>query len=428
MRVAYFINQYPAVSHTFIRREIRALEADGITILRYALRSSSHTFPDIEDKNEHKKTRYVFGASVGEFVRCFCKSMLTRPIYLIRTVCLAVQIGWRSDRGLLRHFAYELEAILLAEWCRQDAVEHIHAHFGTNSATVAMLSSKLAGIPYSFTAHGPDEFERAALLALDIKLQHAAFAVGVSHFGRSQLMRWSKPDQWQKIALVHCGLDANFFEEDFAKVPETARLVCIARLEKQKAHLVLIAAARRLREAGVNFEIVIIGDGTMRTQIEEAIRHAGLDRQITITGWISGQRVKVEIAAARALILPSFAENLPVVIMEAMACARPVVSTYVAGIPELVIPQETGWLVPASDEVALAGAMREVLEWPVEKLTDMGLRGRARVLEEHDVRKEAAKLKLLFEESRTQIPCLVTPGKRHSKDSVSLAPLADANN
>jgi len=267
---------------------------------------------------------------------------------------------------------------------------------------VAMLAAAVAGVPYSFTAHGPDEFERAALMALNLKLRHAEFAVCVSHFGRSQLMRWTSPDQWHKIALVHCGLDESFLREDCTSVPSRARLLCIGRLEKQKAHLTLVAAAHLLRNAGVGFELIIIGDGAMRSQIENAIREAGLSHHIFLAGWASGDRVRAELTAARALILPSFAENLPVVIMEAMACARPVIATYVAGIPELVVPGETGWLVPASDEVALAEAMHRVLKEPSDKLTDMGLKGRARVMEQHAVRNEAAKLRLLFERRRVQ--------------------------
>jgi colanic acid/amylovoran biosynthesis glycosyltransferase len=400
MRIAYFTNQYPAVSHTFIRREIRALEADDVTVIRYALQSSPQGLVDAEDEAEQTITRYILAAGVAEFVRC-CLAGLIRPIALFKAIRLALQIGWHSDRGLLKHFAYLLEAIVLAEWCRRDTADHIHAHFGTNSAAIVMLAWQLSGIPYSFTVHGPDEFERATLLALDVKLRHAAFVVCVSHYGKSQLMRWSTSDQWPKIALVHCGLDVGFFEEKLTKIPQTGRLVCVARLEEQKAHLVLIEAARKLREAGVSFEIVIIGDGSLRPWIEEAIRNAGLEREIAITGWLTGDRVKEEIAAARALVLPSFAENLPVVIMEAMAFGRPVISTYIAGIPELVVHGETGWLVPASDDVALAGAMREVLAESTEKLTDMGLRGRARVIENHDVRKEAAKLKMLFEKVKS---------------------------
>jgi colanic acid/amylovoran biosynthesis glycosyltransferase len=152
-----------------------------------------------------------------------------------------------------------------------------------------------------------------------------------------------------------------------------------------------------LRDEGVYCEVVLAGDGSMRPQIERAIRDLGLQREITITGWISNDKVKEEIAAARALVLPSFAENMPVVIMEAFALGRPVISTYVAGIPELVWPNRTGWLVPAGDEAALTKTMRDVLDASVDELTAMGAAGRAHVIEQHDSIKEAVKLKKLFE-------------------------------
>jgi glycosyltransferase involved in cell wall biosynthesis len=136
----------------------------------------------------------------------------------------------------------------------------------------------------------------------------------------------------------------------------------------------------------------------MRHDVEDAIRRAGLEREIRITGWISGEEVKAEVTAARALVLPSFSENMPVVIMEALALGRPVVSTYVAGIPELVQAGKSGWLVPTADEVALAGALREVLEAPVECLASMGAAGRLHVIEHHDSLKEAAKLKSILED------------------------------
>ena len=259
------------------------------------------------------------------------------------------------------------EAIVLANWCQRDRIQHIHAHFGTNSAAIAMLASQLSTIPYSFTAHGSEEFEKAPLLSLDVKLGNAAFAVCVSSFGRSQLMRWSAPDQWRKIAVVHCGVDASFLNVALPKPTLAPRLVCVGRLGEHKAQLVLIAAARRLRDSGAKFEIVLVGDGPMRPLVEEAIREGGLANQIFITGWVSGERVKSEIIAARTLVLPSFSENMPVVIMEAMALGRPVISTYIAGIPELVQPDKTGWLVPASDELALANAMGEALTAPMDK-------------------------------------------------------------
>ena len=395
MRVAYFTNVYPAVTHTFIRREISALETLGVTVLRYALRAAE--IFDAHDIKEEEQTKYILRASAGEVLRCCYVMLFTRPLALGRAIRLAIKIGRYSDRGLLRHFAYLAEAAVLAYWCRRDTAQHIHAHFGTNSAAIAMLASQISGIPYSFTAHGSEEFIKAAWLSLDLKLEHAAFAVCVSAFGRSQLMLWSRPDQWRKIAIVHCGLDSAFFKGAIHPPPPAPRLVCVGRLDENKAQIILVAAARRLHDAGIHCEIVLVGDGPMRHHVEDAIRRAGLQREVTITGWVSGDRVKAEIEAARILVLPSLSENMPVVIMEALAMGRPVISTYVAGIPELVQPGKTGWLIPAGDEVALAEVMREALATPMEHLATMGLAGRVHIIEHHDTLKEAVKLKKLFE-------------------------------
>jgi hypothetical protein len=156
MRVAYFTNQYPATPHTFIRREIRAMEALGLTVIRYALRCSPELVED-EDRVEAKQTRYVLRAGTGELLRCFLTTLLKQPLAAMRTFRLAIRIGWRSDRGLLRHLAYAAEAVVLADWCRGDAIAHLHAHFGTNPAAIAMLAHELSGIPYSFTAHGSED-------------------------------------------------------------------------------------------------------------------------------------------------------------------------------------------------------------------------------------------------------------------------------
>ena len=398
MRVGYFINHYPAVTHTFIRREIRAMEALGVVTFRYALRGA-HESTDPEDELEAKLTRHVLRAGIGEIARCCAISMLTRPVAWGRALREAIQIGHRSDRGILRHLIYVVEAAVLASWCLRDRVEHVHAHFGTNSTAIAMLARHFSGIPYSFTAHGPDEFEKAELLSLDAKLEHAAFAVCVSSFGKSQLMRWSRPDQWRKIEVVHCGADRLFLDSSVQRPPAAPRLVCVGRLDTQKGQLILVRAARRLREAGVACEIVLVGDGPFRNRVEDEVGRAGLEGAITVLGWVSGARVREEMLTSRALVLPSFCEGLPVVIMEAMALGRPVISTYVGGIPELVENGKTGWLVPAGDEIALSQAMRAALEATVDQLETMGAAGRARVVECHDSMKEARKLLTFIQET-----------------------------
>jgi len=399
LRVAYFTNQYPAVSHTFIRREILALEKLGLSIVRYALRGAPQALVDPIDQSEERKTRLVLRAGAAEILRSFVTALLGQPAKLAQIFALSAKMGWHSDRGLLRHFAYAVEATVLALWCREDGVDHIHAHFGTNPAVIAMFASQLSGIPYSFTAHGSDEFEKAPLLSLDEKLKRSSFAVCVSSFGKSQLMRWSPPDQWGKIEVVHCGVDSGFIETPFQRPTSVSRFVCVGRFVSVKAHLVLVGAVRLLHQKGIHCEVVLVGDGPLRRLIEDAVQNAQLERQVIFAGWGTGDRVKAEILNARALVLPSFSENMPVVIMEAMALGRPVISTYVAGIPELVQPGQTGWLVPASDEGELAEAMHQCLIASATELERMGQKARRHVVEHHNSAKEAAKILKLFERS-----------------------------
>jgi len=386
------------VSHTFIRREIHAIETLGMTVRRYALRPGQ-ALVDPEDIREREITRYILGAGAWEIICCSISMLLRHPFRSTKALVLALRMGWRSDRGIFRHLAYLIEAAVLASWCCRDDIQHLHAHFGTNPAVIAALTRQLSGISYSFTAHGPDEFERAPRLSLALKLEHANFVVCVSAFGRSQYMRWVPHDLWSKIVVIHCGLDSRFLDEPLTPPASANRFICVGRLCEQKAQLVLLAAAVRLRDARTPFHIVLAGDGPLRGVLEETIRKAGLEDHVDITGWVSGDRVRREIVASRALVLPSFAENMPVVIMEAMALGRPVISTYIAGIPELVEPGRTGWLVPAGEDIALAAAMQAIIDAPVESLVAMGIAGRAHIRTQHDSRAEAGKLKALFESS-----------------------------
>jgi len=220
--------------------------------------------------------------------------------------------------------------------------------------------------------------------------------VAISEYGRSQLFRWSPHPLWPKIHVVHCGVDERFLDVVPTPVPDVARFVCVGRLCEQKGQLLLVRALAELVRRGREVELVLAGDGEMRSELETLIRDEGLAARVQITGWASGERVRQEILAARALVLPSFAEGLPVVLMEALALHRPVLSTYVAGIPELVVPGECGWLVPAGDVESLVAAMEAALDTPVEILAAMGAAGAERVRRRHDVRTEAGKLHQLF--------------------------------
>jgi glycosyltransferase involved in cell wall biosynthesis len=201
------------------------------------------------------------------------------------------------------------------------------------------------------------------------------------------------------VKVVHCGLDPDYFDTAASAPPPARRLVCVGRLTEQKGQSLLVEAAARLRASGEDFELVLAGDGHMRPAIEALIAKHNLQSCVRITGWISGDQVRREIEAARALVLPSFAEGLPVVLMEAMALHRPVISTYVAGIPELVTSGEHGWLVPAGDIDALEQAMRACLAASPADLARMGDAAFARVKERHHIDIEAAKLATLFREA-----------------------------
>jgi glycosyltransferase involved in cell wall biosynthesis len=392
IRVAYLVNQYPKVSHSFIRREILALERQGVEVQRIALRGWDAQVADADDAAERDRTRYVLREGVLPLLGALAVTLLGSPVRFLRALALALRMSRGSERPLPYHLIYLAEACRLLPWVREFGAEHLHAHFGTNAAEIAQLAHTLGGPGYSFTVHGPEEFDHPEALHLRDKVGGASFVVTVSSYGRAQLMRWSAAADWPKIQVVHCGIDAAFRDVPDAPVPDVARLVCVGRLCEQKGQLLLVEAVSGLAARGIPCELVLAGDGEMRSDIEAAIARHRVGDQVRITGWIDSARVRAEILGARALVLPSFAEGLPVVIMEALALRRPVVTTFVAGIPELVRAGESGWLVPAGDVGALATAMAEALACPRETLDRMGEAGRARVMERHSVETEAAKL------------------------------------
>lgn len=397
MRICYVINQYPKLSHSFIRREIRALERLGVQVQRIAFRGWDSRPEDPEDAAEQEQTFYTLSRGglwiLWQVLCCF----LGTPLRFLAVLWRARRFGFGNPRAWLMRGIYFAEGCVVARRVRAGGATHVHAHFGTNSAEVAATAAALTGVSFSFTVHGPEEFDRPEAIALPEKILRADRVVAISSFGRSQLFRWAAADDWNKVAVVHCGVDESWLGAGAATPPQGNRLVCVGRICEQKGQLLLVEALARVRDRGVHCQVVFAGDGPLRPTLERLARELGVTDRITITGWIDGGRVRQELADARALVLPSFAEGLPVVIMEALAMSRPVISTFVAGIPELVVPGECGWLVPAGDAEALAAAMLECLASPPDRLELLGAAGRRRVLEQHDVSIEAGKLQALFE-------------------------------
>ncbi|MBF2000163.1 MAG: glycosyltransferase [Synechococcales cyanobacterium M58_A2018_015] len=412
-KVAYLVNQYPKVSHSFIRREILALEAAGMPILRFSIRSVASELVDEADQRELKQTRFILQVGLLGLLTGLLWVALSRPLAFASGLRLALRVGLRSEQGLLLHLAYLAEACVLLGWLRAAEVTHLHVHFGTNSTTVAMLCRALGGPAYSFTVHGPEEFDKVRAIALPEKIERAAFVVAISSFGKSQLYRWCRPEQWSKIHEVHCGVDNQFLELPETAISETPQIVCVGRLCEDKGQILLVHATKQLATEGIPLQLVLVGDGDLRPELERLIVQFNLSSQITITGWASNLEVRRQILASRVLVLPSFAEGLPVVIMEALALGRPVISTYVAGIPELVTP-ECGWLVPPGSITALVDALRTALQTPVAQLEQMGRVGQTRVRQQHNIAIESKKLAALL--SQCHVPVATQPSPVRGND------------
>lgn len=394
--IAYLINQYPSISHTFIRNEILELEKQGFDVTRISVRGWDAKLIDEADIVEHGKTSYLLKGGIWPLAASLIRILFTHPIALWAAFLLAMKMGRSSDRFMLFHLVYLAEACLLFRQMQRDCLTHVHCHFGTNATDVGLLCSMIGDISYSFTIHGSEEFDKVKSLNLREKVKQARFVIAISAFCRSQIYRFARQQDWAKIQIVHCGLGSGFIDSAVSNPPDKPKFVSVGRFAEQKGQIILIRACKILAEKGVAFGLTMVGDGEMRPQIEQEIAHSGLEQSIKLVGSKSGAEVRDIISQSKALVLPSFAEGLPVVIMEAMALARPIISTYVAGIPELVRDESEGFLVYASDETALAGAMERLLKLDDSALKQMGERARTRVRERHNAVTEVAKLKQHF--------------------------------
>ena len=391
MKIAYLMNTYPMTSTTFVRREIEALERLGVTIQRYASRPWSVPLVDPRDQAEAIQTQYLMAANVMALAGASLRELVRNPRGLWRGVTMAWQLAQAARGQRIKHVAYLLQAVFLRQLASRDGIAHIHAHFSTNAAAIALLSRRMGGPSYSFTAHGPDEFDEATRLGFDLKLAGAAFAIAISEFCRSQLLRFGGTQHAGKIKIVHCGVSLDEFVPGGAIAPDNQTFVCVGRLCAAKAQSVIPGAVAKLKTEFPALRVVLVGDGDSRRDIEQAIAANGVAANVELLGWQANSRVRELVRDSRALLLPTFAEGLPVVIMEALALGRPVISTYIAGIPEL-LDAGCGWIVPAGSEARLAAAMRAALLATPQELARLGAEGRARIEAGFDINAEATRL------------------------------------
>jgi colanic acid/amylovoran biosynthesis glycosyltransferase len=397
--IAYLTSVYARASDSFIRAEVLQLRGFGHTVYTFSvLEPNTSELVSDEIRDEHARTDYILKHGFLRLLVCVVLEFLRAPMKALSALKLATQCGWPGIKGRSWPYAYFFEACYLSRQLREKSVDHLHNHIGDGCAFVAMLASALSGVPFSLTIHGPHEFDRPALLSIREKVSRSEFTIAISEYGRSQLFRWTAAADWSKIHVVRCGV--RFDNAAIKQIVTHRRLVCVGRLSAEKGHLILVEAIARLKVEPA-FEVILIGDGPLRREIEAKANSLGIRDRLKITGWMPADQVRNEILRSDALVLSSFAEGLPVVIMEAFALERPVITTSIAGIPELVEHGVSGWLIPAGSIDALTETMREVFSTPPERLASMGRAGTMCVRERHDQTKEARKLETLIENCGT---------------------------
>ncbi|ASP19587.1 putative teichuronic acid biosynthesis glycosyltransferase TuaC [Antarctobacter heliothermus] len=406
-KLAYLTGEYPRASDTFIQREVAALRALGHEVDTCSIRTTGpEHLVGPEQRAEHARTFKVLDA---------CK----RPMTLIRAhlhwmraprrYLRALKLAWatapKGVKGRLYNLIYFLEAGVLAAHLTDKGIDHLHNHIAKASCTVAMLASALSGIPYSFTIHGPDIFFEPHHWRIDEKAARATFVACISDFCRSQLMCFADQAHWDRFHIVHCGVEPDRYTPIEREEKSRTDLVFVGRLAGVKGVPLLLNAMRRLQQPPATDDphrafdeppavhLTIVGDGPDRAALEQ--QAAGLP--VTFTGYRSQSEVAEILSKADIFVLPSFAEGLPVVLMEAMAAGLPVITTRIAGVPELVTHGYNGLLVPPGNETALFAAISTLVESP-ELRAQMGETGRETVKADFDIATEAKKLSWLFQE------------------------------
>lgn len=396
--VTYLTGHFPMVSHTFILREILELRALGLRVATASVRRPGKTELIGKEEVEAERSTFYLASAASDLFRLAWSNM-RRIVRRPRPWLEAAGIAWKTRHyGVaagVRQVAYFLEASLLADYMDRTSATHLHNHFADSSCTVAMLASAMTGIPFSFTIHGPTEFYDVSRWSFGEKVSRAKFVICISNFARSQMMLFSDQAHWGKLTIVHCGIELEKYGlghgSEYRK-----RVLFVGRLAAVKGVRLLLEAVRDLHESHPDMKLTIVGDGPERTALEQLASSFGLKRIVKFVGYQPQNEVAGLLSQSDMLVLPSFAEGVPVVLMEAMASRLPVIASHVAGVPELVEDGVSGYLVPPGDRLALTQRLDALLSH-TGLAAKMGEAGRAKVEREFSIKNEAMKLKALFE-------------------------------
>lgn len=398
MKVAYLASQYPAVSHTFILREIEAVRALGIEVETFSIRRGERDPALGEDGlREFDATRALVPVRIGSYCMALLWALATRPRRFFRALFRGVP--WKLARGAkakLLWCAYFLEAVQLARWLKQSEAQRLHVHFPNNGSSTGMIAAQLVDIPFSMTAHGSELLEPVRH-QLGTKTEACDFVACISDFGRNLIKQEVSAEHYDKLKIVRCG--PALFQPVPMPSQQPPEIVCVARLSEEKGLFVLLEALQQLAEQDVAFRCTLVGGGPLEDEIRRARDQRGLQDRVEMVGAQPPTAVRAFYERASVVVLASFHEGIPVVLMEAMATERPVIATRVGGIPELIEDGKNGWLVPSKDPSALAEALREALTQPAVA-AQRAAAGYATVDAEYRVERSAERMVQLFRENQ----------------------------
>jgi colanic acid/amylovoran biosynthesis glycosyltransferase len=398
LRLAYLISRYPAVSHTFILREVRELRRLGVDVHAVSVNPSDRPESELgdEERLEAAKTFVLKEQRAGAVLKAAARTLVSRPMGLASGLALAMRLGGGAPGKTLQRLFYLAEAVLVGDWMRRRSLDHLHVHFATPAATVALLVKAVFGARFSMTVHGPDEFYDVREYHLAEKIDSASFICAIGSYCRSQLMKLSDPRHWSKLEVVPLGVDEARFRRQAARTaPEEFNILCLGRLVPAKGQAVLLGAVDKLRKQGRRLRVVFAGDGPDRGRLEAQAVTAGIADSCAFLGAVNPDRVRELYETADLFVLPSFAEGIPVALMEAMAMEVPCISTMVNGIPELIESGRQGILVPPSDCEALSSAIARLMDDPAYRRA-LARAGRDKVAAAYSLSRNVARLESIF--------------------------------
>ncbi|MGB3760534.1 MAG: glycosyltransferase family 4 protein [Rivularia sp. (in: cyanobacteria)] len=391
MRIAYLTGEYPRATDTFIQREVAALRQQGAQVETFSVRPTGeeHMVGE-EQKQERNQTFYILPPNPIKVLRAHLNLLLASPKRYLAGLKLARATRLHGLRGNLYQLFYFLEAGILAHEIKRRQIPHLHNHFGDSSCSVAMLAAELGGFSYSFTLHGPYIFFEPYHWRLDEKINRALFVSCISNYCRSQGMIFSPIEKWNKLKIVHCGIDPALFNI-VSHQGKGKRLLFVARLSAVKGLPILLQSLVSLKQHHSDVTLTVVGDGSDRTYLEQMTVDLGLSDNVNFVGYKSQAEVRKYFEEADVFVSSSFAEGVPVVLMEAMAAGVPVVAPQIAGVSELVENGVSGYIVPPGDTISLAKSIEKLLN-DAELRTKFGIAGRNKVEKEFNINIEAEKL------------------------------------